>query len=315
MCIPTVIATADEQTKRRFVGPAIRGEEIWCQLFSEPGGGSDIAAVRTRAIRDGDDWIINGQKIWSSGAHYSNYAIILVRTDPEAVKHKGLTMFWLDMASPGIQVKPINQMSGATGFNEVFLTDVRIKDSQRLGNLNDGWNVSIITLMNERASVGGGGGGSASGYMGILKLADQCLGSDGESLLGDQALREKVADWYVQLEGIRLTGLRSLTALSRGQTPGPENSISKLVLASLLLDLAAQAIDLEDQFGVILDSRISPARAMFQHSLLNAPGMRIAGGTDEILKNIIAERVLGMPGEIRVDKTTPFKDLPVGRMK
>ena len=313
MCIPTVMATADDETKKRFVGPAVRGEEIWCQLFSEPAGGSDVAAIRTRAVKDGDDWVINGQKIWTSGAHYAQYGIILVRTDPDAVKHKGLTMFWIDMKSPGIECKTIHQMSGARGFNEVFFTDVRIKDSQRLGALHDGWNVSIITLMNERASVSGGGGAVGGGVNNILKAAQKVAGADGTPLAQDAALREKMADWYVMSEGLRFTGMRSLSALSQGKTPGPEQSISKLVYASMAQDIAATAVDLQDQFGMIRDENVSAFHGAFQEAVLGSPGSRIAGGTDEILRNIIAERVLGLPGEIRVDKNVPFKDLPTGR--
>jgi alkylation response protein AidB-like acyl-CoA dehydrogenase len=313
MCVPTVMATADEETKKRFVGPAVRGEEIWCQLFSEPAGGSDVAAIRTRAVQDGDEWVINGQKIWTSGAHYADYGIVLVRTDPDAVKHKGLTMFWIDMKSPGIECKSIHQMSGARGFNEVFFTDVRVKDSQRLGALNDGWKVSIITLMNERASVGGGGGAPGGGAMGALKLAQKMTDEDGEPLSKDRAIREKIADWYVKSEGLRFTGLRSLTALSRGQTPGPEASVSKLVQAASAQDMANELMELQDQYGIITDEVLAAGGGSFQAMVMGAPGMRIAGGTDEILRNIIAERVLGMPGDIRVDKSLPFKDLPTGR--
>jgi alkylation response protein AidB-like acyl-CoA dehydrogenase len=313
MCIPTVMATADDDTKKRFVGPAVRGDTIWCQLFSEPAGGSDVAAIRTRAIKDGDDWIINGQKIWTSGAHYADYGIVLVRTDPDAVKHKGLTMFWIDMKSPGVECKPIHQMSGARGFNEVFFTDVRLNDSQRLGALNDGWNVSIITLMNERASVGGGGGTAGGLAVNLLKAASEVSDELGTPLSQDRALREKIADWYVQSEGLRFTGMRALTALSQGKTPGPEASISKLVMAGMAQDLAATAVEMQDQFGAIRDEAVSAAGGKFQEALMGSPGMRIAGGTDEILRNIIAERVLGMPGDIRVDKGIPFKDLPTGR--
>jgi alkylation response protein AidB-like acyl-CoA dehydrogenase len=313
MCVPTVMATADDETKKRFVGPAVRGEEIWCQLFSEPAGGSDVAAIRTRAIKDGDEWVINGQKIWTSGAHYADYGIVLVRTDPDAVKHKGLTMFWIDMKSDGIECKSIHQMSGARGFNEVFFTDVRVKDSQRLGALNDGWNVSIVTLMNERASVGGGGGSPGGGAMSALRLAHKMTDEDGEPLSKDRAIREKIADWYVKSEGLRFTGLRSLTALSKGQTPGPEASVSKLVQAAGAQDIANEMIELQDQFGIVMDEELAAAGGQFQGMVMGAPGMRIAGGTDEILRNIIAERVLGMPGEIRVDKGVPFKDLPTGR--
>ena len=313
MCLPTVMATADGETKQRFVGPAVRGEEIWCQLFSEPAAGSDVAAVRTRAVRDGEDWIINGQKIWTSGAHYADYGIILVRTDPNVPKHKGLTMFWLDMKSPGIVCKPIHQMSGSRGFNEVFLTDVRVGDSQRLGALNDGWNVSIVTLMNERASVGDGGGRAGGNTLSLLKLAQDILDDGGQPLSQDRAMREKLAEWYVEAEGLRMTGLRSLTALSKGQLPGPEQSISKLVDASAAQDMAATALELQDQFGMIRDASVAAAQAAFQDLLMSAPGRRIAGGTDEILRNIIAERVLGLPGDIRIDKAAAFKDLPSGR--
>jgi alkylation response protein AidB-like acyl-CoA dehydrogenase len=313
MCVPTVMATADDETKARFVGPAVRGEEIWCQLFSEPAGGSDVAAIRTRAVKDGDEWVINGQKIWTSGAHYADYGIVLVRTDPDAVKHKGLTMFWIDMKSPGIECKTIHQMSGARGFNEVFFTDVRVKDSQRLGALNDGWNVSIVTLMNERASMGGGRGPVGGGVLSALKMAQRLQDEDGTPLSQDSAVRERLAEHYVAAEGLRFTGMRSLSALSQGKTPGPEQSVTKLVQASAAQDLADFMLDLQDQFGIINDEELAPGKASFQNMLIGAPGMRIAGGTDEILRNIIAERVLGMPGDIRVDKGVPFKDLPTGR--
>jgi alkylation response protein AidB-like acyl-CoA dehydrogenase len=312
MCIPTVLATADDETKKRFVLPAVRGDEIWCQLFSEPAGGSDVAGIRSRAVKDGDDWVLNGQKIWTSGAHYADYGIVLVRTDPDAVKHKGLTMFWIDMKAPGVETKPIHQMSGSSGFNEVFFTNVRLKDSQRLGKLNDGWNVSIITLMNERMSVGNRVGEVGGGTLNLMKLARDVIGDDGQTMLTDAALREKLADWYVQSEGLRFTGMRALTSLSKGQMPGPENSIAKLVLASMAQDLSNYAVELEDQFGILSGPEAS-AKGAFQNAMMNSPGMRIAGGTDEILRNIIAERVLGMPADIRVDKNVPFKDLPVGR--
>ncbi len=309
MCVPTVMAFADDATKQRFVGPALRGEEIWCQLFSEPGGGSDVAAASTRAIRDGDDWVINGQKVWTSGAHYADFGIVLVRTNPDAPKHKGLTMFWIDMKSPGIEVKPIHQMSGGSNFNEVYFTDVRVPDSQRLGAIDDGWKVSLVTLMNERLAVGGGAGLE---YSTIMKLARSLQTSTG-SALSDQAFRQKLADWYVQSEGLKFTRFRTMTALSRGQTPGPESSIGKIIAAGQLQDLANSAVEMEDQFGIIDDPAMAPLAAAFQSGLLSAPGLRIAGGTDEILKNIIAERVLGLPGDIRVDKDVPFKDMPRGR--
>jgi alkylation response protein AidB-like acyl-CoA dehydrogenase len=309
MCVPTVMAFSNDDVKKRFVGPALRGEEIWCQLFSEPSGGSDVAAARTRAIRDGDDWVVNGQKVWTSGAHYSDFGIVVVRTDVDVPKHKGLTMFWLDMKSPGIEVRPIHQMSGGRNFNEVYFTDVRIPDSQRLGAVGDGWKVSLVTLMNERLAVGGGTG---LDYSVIMKLARE-LQTENGSALSEQSFREKLADWYVQSEGLKYTRFRTMTALSRGQTPGPESSIGKIIAANQLQDLANSAVELEDQFGIIDDPAVAPLKAAFQSGLLSAPGLRIAGGTDEILKNIIAERVLGLPGDIRVDKDVAFKDMPTGR--
>jgi alkylation response protein AidB-like acyl-CoA dehydrogenase len=309
MCVPTVMAFANDETKQRFVAPAVRGEEIWCQLFSEPSAGSDVAGLRTRAIQDGDDWVINGQKVWTSGAHYCDYGILLVRTNPDVPKHKGLTMFWIDMKAPGVEVRPIHQMSGGSNFNEVYFTDLRVKDSQRLGAVGDGWKVALVTLMNERLAVGGSTGPN---YPEILELARSTVTETG-SALSDQAFREKLADWYVQAEGLKLTRFRTMTALSRGQTPGPESSIGKIISANQLQDLSNSAIELEDQFGIITDTAIAPLEAAFQQSLMWAPGLRIAGGTDEILKNIIAERVLGLPGDVRVDKDVAFKDMPTGR--
>ncbi len=309
MCVPTVMAFANDETKQRFVAPAVRGEEIWCQLFSEPSAGSDVAGLRTRAIQDGDDWVINGQKVWTSGAHYCDFGILLVRTNPDVPKHKGLTMFWIDMKAPGVEVRPIHQMSGGSNFNEVYFTDLRVKDSQRLGAVGDGWKVALVTLMNERLAVGGSTGPN---YPEILELARSTVTETGSALAND-AFREKLADWYVQAEGLKLTRFRTMTALSRGQTPGPESSIGKIISANQLQDLSNAAIELEDQFGIITDTAIAPLEAAFQQSLMWAPGLRIAGGTDEILKNIIAERVLGLPGDVRVDKDVAFKDMPTGR--
>ncbi len=310
MCVPTIMTAGADADKERFVKPAVLGEEIWCQLFSEPSGGSDAAAARTRAVLDGDTWTINGQKVWTSGAHYSDFGLLLARTDPDVPKHKGLTMFWIDMKDPAVEVRPIHQMSGASNFNEVYFTDLKIKDSQRVGGVGEGWRVALITLMNERLSVGGGGSGS--GHARVLKLA-----SDISTLAGpaakDAGLREKIADWFVQAEGLKYTTFRTMTALSRGQTPGPESSIGKVVSASLMQDMANTALELEDQFGIISDPAMAPLAAAFQSALMGAPGMRIAGGTDEILRNIIAERVLGLPQDVRLDKVVAFKDIPSGR--
>jgi alkylation response protein AidB-like acyl-CoA dehydrogenase len=309
MCVPTVMTVGNQADKERFVRPAARGEEIWCQLFSEPSGGSDVAAARTRAVRDGDEWVINGQKVWTSGAHYSDFGLLLTRTDPEVPKHKGMTMFWIDMKDPAVECRPIHQMSGASNFNEVYFTDLRVKDSQRVGGVGEGWRVSLVTLMNERLAIGGGGG---AGHRTIFKLAQDIATLAGPATK-DAALREKIADWFVQAEGLKYTRYRTQTALSRGQTPGPESSIGKVVSAALMQDMASTALDLEDQFGIISDPTAAPLAALFQSALMGAPGMRIAGGTDEILRNIIAERVLGLPQDIRLDKDVAFKDIPTGR--
>jgi len=309
MCVPTVMTVGNQADKERFVRPAARGDEIWCQLFSEPSGGSDVAAARTRAVKDGDDWVINGQKVWTSGAHYSDFGLLLARTDIDVPKHKGMTMFWIDMKDPAVEVRPIHQMSGASNFNEVYFTDLRIKDSQRVGGVGDGWKTSLVTLMNERLAIGGGGG---AGHKQVLKLAQDISTLTGLATK-DNGLREKIADWFVQAEGLKYTTFRTMTALSRGQTPGPESSIGKVVSASLMQDMANTALELEDQFGIINDPKLAPLAAAFQTSLMGAPGMRIAGGTDEILRNIIAERVLGMPQDIRLDKDVAFKDIPTGR--
>jgi len=311
MCIPTVIAFHSADKIKRYVGPALRGEEIWCQLFSEPSAGSDVAGLKTRAVRDGDDWIVNGQKVWTSGAHYCDYGILLVRTNPEKEKHKGLTMFVVNMKAPGVEVRPIHQMSGGSNFNEVYFTDVRISDSERLGEVGNGWNVALVTLMNERLAVGGSAGPE---YGEILELARNTPSPSGKgSLLQDQAFREKLAGWYVSAEGYTLGKYRTMTALSKGQTPGPENSIGKILNANRMQDLANAAIEGEDHYGIISDADLAPLQGAFHNAYMWAPGLRIAGGTDEILRNIIAERVLGLPQDVRVDKGVAYKDLPTGR--
>jgi len=309
MCIPTLMNYADEATLQRYVRPALRGEEIWCQLFSEPVAGSDLAGLKTRAERDGDDWIVNGQKVWTSGAHYSDFGILVTRTDPTAPKHAGLTFFYLDMKSPGVEVRPIKQISGGSNFNEVFFTDVRIPDSQRLGKIGDGWKVSLTTLMNERLAVGDAPGPD---FEDIFELARNTELDDGPAIR-DSAVRAQLAHWYVQTQGLKYTKFRTMTALSRGQTPGPESSITKVVSASKLQDIASFGMDLLGMAGNITDPALAPMQGWFQEALLYAPGLRIAGGTDEVLRNIIAERVLGLPGDIRVDKDLPYNKIPTGK--
>ncbi|MBN9014331.1 MAG: acyl-CoA dehydrogenase [Xanthobacteraceae bacterium] len=306
MCGPTVMAFGSEEDKRRRLPKLASGEEIWCQLFSEPSAGSDVAGLRTRAERDGDGWIVNGQKIWTSGAHYSNYGLLFARTDPDAPKHKGLTMFFLDMKSPGVEVRPIKQASGMQEFNEVYFTDVRIPDSQRLGNVGDGWNVSLTTLMNERMSIGSR---LATGFPEIFAFCSDFVTEHGAAL-DDRAVRAKLADWAVKSSGLKYTAYRSLSALSRGERPGPENSIGKLVAGTMVQDIATFAMDLQGAAGALTGAADAEVGGRFQTMWIGAPGTRIAGGTDEILRNIIAERVLGLPGDIRVDKNVPFNKIP-----
>ena len=309
MCGPTVMAWADEATKERLLPPLASGEHIWCQLFSEPAGGSDLAGLRTASVpaTDGSgDWIINGQKIWTSGAQHSDYGIVITRTDPTVPKHKGLTMFWLDMKSPGIDIRPIKQANGQSGFNEVYFTDVRIPDSQRLGAVGQGWSVSLTTLMNERLSIGSGM------PTGFPELFDFCMNLRTEDGLAidDRSVRSRLAGYAVKASGLKYTGMRAISALSKGETPGPENSIGKLVAGATMQELAMFALDLQGQGGVVSDPAIAAAGARFQAMLLRSPATRVEGGTDEILRNIIAERVLGLPGDIRVDKDVAFKDIP-----
>jgi alkylation response protein AidB-like acyl-CoA dehydrogenase len=310
MCIPTVLKHGSEANKERYVKPGLRGEEVWCQLFSEPAGGSDVAALRTRAERKGDKWIVNGQKVWTSGAQYCDYGLLIARTDPDVPKHKGITAFIVDMHHPGVEVRPIKQASGQAGFNEVFFTDVEINDDHRLDEVGNGWKVSLTTLMNERLSIGGGSGGVE--IADLIELARGIELEDG-SAIQDGGVREKIADWYVQGTGLTYTRFRALTALSKGGIPGPENSIGKVVGAKRMQDMAALALDLLDMGGGAVGGDDAEAIKRFQDIYIGSPGLRIAGGTDEILRNIIAERVLGLPQDIRVDKAVAFKDVPRGK--
>ncbi len=305
MCVPTVMKYADDPTRLRFVGPALRGEEIWCQLFSEPSAGSDVAAVRTRAVLEEDGWRVSGQKVWTTGAHYADHGLLLARTDPSVPKHRGLTMFWIDMHAPGVSVRPIHQMSGGSDFNEVYLDDVRVSDSQRLGAVGEGWKVALYTLMNERVE---GGKSRGPEIETIMRLASD-VPAGNQSVMEDIALRERLADWFVQSEGLKYTRFRTMTALSRGETPGPEAAIGKLVAANRLQDLCHQMVEEQGLFGLCSDPAVAALGASLQHDLLHSAGLRIAGGTDEVLKNIIAERVLGMPPDVRVDKDVPFNQL------
>ncbi len=309
MCGPTMIAYASEEHKAERLPRMSAGEDIWCQLFSEPGAGSDLANLRTRCERDGDDWVINGQKIWTSGAHYCDWGILVTRSDPTVAKHKGLTFFFLDMKSPGVEVRPIKQLSGDSNFNEVYFTDVRIPDHQRLGAVGDGWSVSLTTLMNERLAVGDAGGSDVPHLMELLGKVDV----DGSPALENASVREKVASWYCQMSGLQNTKYRVMSALSSGKTPGPESSITKVISANKMLDIGSFGIDLMDMGGILVDREGDEMNSrLFQGSFMGGPGYRIAGGTDEVLRNIISERVLGLPQDVRVDKGIPFNEIAQG---
>src|SRR6186713_1373835 len=306
MCGPTVMAWGSEDAKRRHLPKLAAGEEIWCQLFSEPAGGSDVAGLRTRAEKQGDNWIINGQKIWTSGAHYSAYGLLITRTDPNVPKHKGLTMFFLDMKSKGVEVRPIKQANGMQEFNEVYFTDVVIPDSQRLGAVGDGWNVSLTTLMNERMSIGAG---VSTGFPELFDFCNSLMLDDGPAI-EDRNVRSRLANYAVKASGLKYTSMRAISALSKGDRPGPENSIGKLVAGSMVQEVAMYALDLQGAAGALSGPEDAEVAGKFQAMLLRAPGTRVEGGTDEIMRNIIAERVLGLPGDIRVDKDVPFNKIP-----
>jgi alkylation response protein AidB-like acyl-CoA dehydrogenase len=263
-------------------------------------------------VRDGDGWVLNGQKIWSTGAQYCDWGMIVVRTDPNVPKHDGLTYFIVDMKAKGVEVRPIKQINGGSGFNEVFFTDVRVPESQRLGGIGEGWKVSITTLMNERVSIGAGTSGSR--IRDIFRLARECK-RNGKPAIEDGAVRQKLADAFITSKGLQYTSYRILSALSRGATPGPEGSISKAVGAPFGQQLSAFALELQGAMGGLADPAVTPQEALWQESYLGAPGLRIAGGTDEVLRNIIAERVLGLPSEMRMDKGMPFRDVPTGPVK
>ena len=312
---PTIMTHGTDAQKERYIEKMLRGEEIWCQLFSEPSAGSDLAGLRTRAEKDEatGEWVIDGQKIWTSGAHYCKWGMIVTRTDPNAAKHAGITYFIVDMESPGIEIRPIKQINGATNFNEVFFTGVRVPDENRVGGVNDGWRGAITTLMNERSAIGGGGAGGPT-YDDLLRLA-QRLEIDGRPAIENSAVRQRLADFYTRTKGLQYTGYRTLTSLSRGETPGPQSSLGKLVGAPMRQQMAAFALELQAQCGGVLDPSLCEDEAAWQNAYLGAPGGRLAGGTDEVLRNIIAERVLGLPPEARVDKGLAFSEIPTGPSK
>ena len=309
MCGPTLIAYASEEQKKRYLPKMVSGEEVWCQLFSEPGSGSDLAGLRTKAVKDGDDWVINGQKIWTSEAHNSDYGILITRTDPTVPKHKGLTMFFVDMRSEGVDVRPIKQINGGSSFNEVYFDNVRIPDAQRLGEVGDGWRVSLTTLMNERMAIGGA---IPTGITDFIDLVSSLV-LDSEKAIDRADVKASLADYYVKAAGLKNAAIRSTNLVAKGGTPGPENSIGKLVAGELMQQLTKHAMDLQGFGAVIVDPRIAEGQSRFQAMLMRSPAVRIEGGTDQILRNIISERVLGLPEDMRADKGRAFNEIPTGK--
>jgi alkylation response protein AidB-like acyl-CoA dehydrogenase len=300
MAGPTIIAHGTEEQRRRFLPPMRRGDEVWCQLFSEPGAGSDLAGLSTRAVRDGDEWVVNGQKVWTSGAHYSDLGILLARTDPDQPKHRGITYFLVDMHSPGIEVRPLKQMTGASHFSEVFFTDVRIPHDRVLGEVNGGWAVAMTTLANERTMMGGGSSGPV--VTDLIELARAC------GAHRDPRVRQGLAASWSRAEIMRYLGYRSRTRASHGLPPGPEASVRKVFAAWNLKGNGELALAVQGAAGMLLDGD-APAGGRWQQSFLGAPSIRIAGGSDEIQRNVMGERVLGLPAEPRVDKHRPFREL------
>lgn len=304
---PLLIQHGSAEQKAYYLPRILTGEHIWCQGYSEPGAGSDLASLQTKAERDGDEWIITGQKVWTSGAHYSDIGEIICRTDPDLPKHKGLTGFVVDMKAPGVEVRPLRQMTGGANFNEVFFTEVRVPDTHRLGDVNQGWSVALTTLMNERASIGAGGAGSGMGIAGVTRLAE-LLRHFG--LLDDAVLRQELMEVYIGYQVAKYTNQRAMDKIKKGELPGPEMSIAKLSLTNNLwrtANFVAHALGPR----MIADGGEWGTYAWGQ-LLLGVPGMKVAGGTDEVMKNIISERVLGLPKEPGIDTTSPFRDLKVG---
>jgi alkylation response protein AidB-like acyl-CoA dehydrogenase len=312
MAAPTILAYGNDEQQQRWLRRLWTGQEIWCQLFSEPGAGSDVASLATRAVRDGDGWVVNGQKVWTSQAHLARRGLLVTRTDPDVPKHQGMTYFAVDMTAPGVDVRPLRQLTGEAEFNEVFLTDVRIPDSDRIGAVGEGWKVATATLMSERVSIGASRAVPREG--GMIGLAAQTWRSRPD--LRTPGLHDRLLRLWTDAEVARLAADRLRQQLAAGR-PGPEGSAAKLILARLNQEISGFEVELAGEDGLRYDdwTMRRPERANFLgrgpgYRYLRAKGNSIEGGTSEILRNIIAERVLGLPSEPRVDKDVPWKDLP-----
>jgi len=310
MAAPTIAVHGTPEQRARFLRPLFTGEEIWCQLFSEPGSGSDLAGLATKAVRDGDEWIVNGQKVWTTLAHIARFGLLVTRTNPDVPKHLGMTYFICDMQADGVDVRPLRQMTGDAEFNEVYLSDVRLPDSLRLGGEGEGWRVSMTTLMNERVSIGGGrsarGSGAIAVAVGVWKRTGQT----------DPARRDQLMRLWVAAEVNRLTNIRA-GQMRRAGTPGPEGSVGKLTFAELNQAISELCVDLMGAEGQLYTDYDSPRRESVgfftgdpRYFFLRSRANSIEGGTSEVLRNILGERVLGLPGEPRTDKDLPWRDIP-----
>ena len=311
---PTLVTHGSDELRKRALRPMFTGEEIWCQLFSEPGAGSDLAGLATRAVRDGDEWIVNGQKVWNTLAHLADRGMLVARTDPDVPKHKGLTYFMVDMHAPGVEVRPLRQITGEAEFNEVYFTDARVADADRIGDVGDGWRVSMTTLMNERTTIGGA---TSSGTR-RATAATEAIDLWHKRTDKDPVLRDRVAQLWIDFEVLRITNQRA-AANRRVGNPGPEGSIAKLALANVNKAGYELCIDLLGADGVVgydytfkrpdeagLDAPLGSARKMFLRARANS----IEGGTSEIMRNILGERILGLPGEPRSDRDLPWSEVP-----
>jgi alkylation response protein AidB-like acyl-CoA dehydrogenase len=300
MAGPTILRHGTDEQKKRYLLPMLRGDEVWCQLFSEPDAGSDLANISTRAVRDGDEFVVTGQKVWTSGAADSDWGILLARTDPDVPKHKGITYFLVDMRTPGFDIRPLKQMTGSEHFSEVFMDEVRIPAENVLGEVNGGWGCAITTLSNERGLIAGAN--KSSDTMALIELARKRGTAD------DPVIRQHLVDCWIRQQIQRFHGYRLQTALSKGVPPGPETSVMKLFAAEYLRRLGNTSLEVLGPEGQLLDEG-APAGTEWQARFLFAPAIRIAGGSNEVQRNIMAERVLGLPGEPRTDRDTPFRDL------
>ena len=311
MGAPTIVTHGTEEQKRRYLRPLFTGEEVWCQLFSEPGAGSDVAGLSTRADRDGDEWIVNGQKVWTSLAHFARWGLLVARTNPDVEKHKGLTYFILDMEQDGVEVRPLRQMTGQAEFNEVYFTNARVPDENRLGAVGAGWSTVVTTLMNERVFIGGG---IAPRGAGMINAALELWKASGRT---DPELRDRLMQLYTRAETIRLTNARAQQRRAVGN-PGPEGSIGKLATAELNQAIGELCVDLMGPEGMLfgnyaLDRERTMAAARSADprvSFLRSRANTIEGGTSEVMRNILGERVLGLPGDVRVDRDVAWKDVP-----